>query len=285
MSNKLNLNKNGFFGTVNTFLKENASTVSMAAGIACIIASLYSAFKASHDISEIHENYVKKVEEIQSEAISDDEKAIKIKEAKVNRNIRYILAYRFVGLFGGGAIGFSLLSKYLDGLTITGLTALAMSKEDEIKTFIKNGKEMLGEEKFKELEDKVLEDRIAQKFFGDGNAVRLSPRDGRLHVDTDSAVIFQINEKDLEEVLKNAEEYCARNHCLSQSKFLEMIGFANIEPESREKWWGPNNMFKAHIGRRSYLGADIASIEYDNGVSCSAEKAGIPGFGKKGASK
>ena len=274
-----NVSGSKLFGSIGNFIKNNGSTVSMVAGIICVVGTVYAAFKASDEVSAINSEFRKEKQEIDSLAVSDDEKALKIKDLKTRRNVRYILAYKFVGLLGGGAIGFSILAKYLDGIALAGVTAFAMSKEDEIKKFVKNGKEMLGEEKFKELEDKTLEDRISEKFFGEGSAKRVSPRGGHLVIDTDSATMFQINESDLEEVLQHAEEYCARNHGLSQAKFFEMLGFVESPTEARNKWWGPNNPFKAHISNRSYLGAQIPSIEYEY-MAYSPERAGIPGAKK-----
>lgn len=279
MAKKFDLGNTKFLGTIENFLKENASTVSMIGGIVCIIGAIYSAYKASEEVSEINEDYVEEKEKIDSEAISEGEKATKTKEIKTNRNIKLILAYKYVLLCGGGAIGLTLLTQYLNGITITGLTALAISKENQIKALLKNGKELVGEEKMKEIEDKSLEDLISEKFFGDSTARRVSPRNGHLVIDTDSATMFQINMNDLNDVLERAEEYCERNHGLSQHKFFEMLGFVETPTDAREKWWGPTKPFKAHISNRSYLGAQIPSIEYDY-RSVSAYEAGVPGARK-----
>ena len=247
MSRKMGMGGSGMLGSLGNFIKENGSTISMFAGIVCVLGSLYAAFKASDEISSINIKFDEDKQEIESGDDSDDEKAKKIKELKTRRNVRYILAYKFVGVLGGGAIGFAILSKYLDGLALAGVTAFAMSKEDEIKKLVKNGKEMLGEEKFKEIEDKTLEERVAEKFFGTSNAKKLSISGGGLVVDDDDAIIFQIDMTDLQDVIDRAESYCARNHNLSKAKFLEMLGFVDIPEEASEKWWGPKRPFKAEI--------------------------------------
>ena len=276
MVKKLNFGNMKFLSGIENFLKENASTFSMVGGIACIAGAIYAAFKASDEVSTTNKTYVENKKQIETEAISEDEKAVKLKDLKTNRNVKLILAYKYVLLLGGSAIGLTLLTQYLNGITITGLTALAISKENEIKAMLKNGKEMIGEEKFKEIEDKSLEDIISEKFFGDSNARRVSPRDGHLVIDTDSATIFQINEDDLIGVLQHAEDYCNRNHGLSQAKFFEMLGFVESPTNAREKWWGPNRPFKAHVSNRTYLGAQIPSIEYSF-TAGTAWSAGIPG--------
>ena len=277
--------KKSFFGTFSNFVKDNASTISMAGGIGCILVALYSAFKASDDVSKIHEDFIEKVEGIKSEGLSEDEEATRIKEAKSDRNVHYILAYKFVGIFGLGAIGLSLLSKYLDGMAIAGLSAFVMSKEDELKAFAKNAKDMLGEEKFKELEQKTLEDRISEKFFGESGAVLIDPRNGKLVADEDSETLFQVDVDELEGVLQFAENYFnTHGQRMSQADYLKMLGFKTIPEEAKNRWWGPKNPFKARIGKRPYLGTDgMITIEMVNGKSCSFIKAGLPGVNKKEA--
>lgn len=276
MTKKIGSGSLKLLGGLEHFLKENASTISMMGGIACILTAIYSAYKASEDVVEINEKYEAEKKDVNSRPISDVEKGIILKELKTNRNIKLVLAYKLVILFGGSAIALELLTQYLNGITIAGLTALAFGKEEEIRNLIKNGKEMIGEEKMKEIEDKSLEDIISEKFFGDSTARRVSPRGGHLVIDTDSATLFQISESDLKDVLQHAKEYCERNHGLSQSKFFEMLGFVESPTDARVKWWGPKRPFNAHISNRSYLGAQFPSIEYDYS-SGSAWDAGIPG--------
>ena len=264
-----------FLNGIGNFVRENGSTLSMFVGLGCIGAALYEAFRASDNISKANEEYASKVEEIKSEAISEDEKAAKIKAAKSNRNVKYILAYKLVGLFGVGAVGFSLLSKYLDGMALAGMTAFAMSKEDEIKAFVKNGKEMLGEEKFKELEDKTLENRLIDKYFGDTNAIRLDKLGGSVVVEPDDALLFQITATDLADAIDRAETYFKKNNQLSKSKFLEMLGYADIPKEAYEKWWGPKNPFKPVVKQMSIFGGVFKVIDYGGNRPLPAGMAGV----------
>ena len=262
-------------GMLGNAMKQNGSTIAMLGGILGLGIALYAAFRASDEISEIREKYDSEIGKV-PEIAPDGPK--KIKELKTTRNIKYVLAYRWVLLFGGMSTGCMILSNCLSGATIAGLTTALAFEKDKVKSLITNGKEMFGEEKFKELEDKTLEDLISRNFFGDDGpqARRLSPRDGTLVIDTDTATIFQISRKDLDDVLFYAKEYCSRCHGLSQEKFFEMLGFVEAPTRANAKFWGPNCPFEAHVGNRSYLGAQFPSIEYKH-LPTTAYKAGIPG--------
>lgn len=248
------------------FIRENGSTISMVGGLVALVGALYCAFKAADDVSEVGEDYAEKVEEIERSAVKGDEKDKLIKEAKSMRNMRYILAYKWALLFGCTSAGLIFLTKYLDGIAISGLAAVAMAKQDELKSFVDRTKEFVGEDKFKEIEEKTLEDKVLRNFVKDGENVALKPyaRGGTIFVDTESGAIFQMNERDLTAVLEHAEDYCARNHYLYQDKFFDMIG---VEPPEEKipkiRRWGPENPFKAHIGTQTCFGATFKSIEYD----------------------
>lgn len=248
------------------FVRENGSTISMVGGLITLVGALYCAFKAADDISEVGEDYSEKVEEIERSDATGDEKTKLIKEAKSMRNMRYILAYKWALLFGCTSAGLIFLTKYLDGIAISGLAAVAMAKQDELKSFVDRTKEFVGEEKFKEIEEKTLEDKVLRNFVKEGETVAMKPyhRGGTIFVDTESGVIFQMDERDLTAVLERAEDYCARNHYLYQDKFFDMIGVEPPEEKiNKVRRWGPENPFKAHIGTQTCFGATFKSIEYD----------------------
>ena len=156
-----------FLGKVGNFGRENGSTISMVGGIVTLVGALYAAFKASGEVADISETYVKKVKEIETSSLTIDEKAKEIKDAKAMRNIRYICAEKWTLLFGGTSAGLIFLTKYLDGIAISGLAAVAMAKQDELKSLAEKTKELFGEEKFKEIEEKTLEEKVLKNFVKD----------------------------------------------------------------------------------------------------------------------
>ena len=255
-----------FLGKIGNFVKENGSTLSMVGGLLTLVGALYCAFKASDEVSDIHEDYVKKVEEIERSDAPVDQKAKEIKDAKSMRNIKYVCAEKYTILFGAGSAGLIFLTKYLDGIAISGLAAVAMAKQEELKSLAEKTKELVGEEKFKEIEEKTLEDKILRNFVKEDENVALKPyhRGGKIFVDTNTGALFQMQEDDLKAVLDRAEDYCARNHYLYQDKFFSMLGIdPPKEPVPKVRRWGPENPFKAYIGTQTCYGATLKSIEYD----------------------
>ena len=264
------------------FLNENAPTIAIGGAIGTLVGALWAAFKASQNVSEAKEKFDRKVEEMEAEGLSEDEKAKKMKDLKSERNTRYILAYKWAGLLGIGSIALMITSNALNGAKIAGITAIAMANQDKLKKLAENGRQMIGEAPWKEVEDKTLEDMISENFFGsDGpKARRLNPRNGRIWIDSNSAVIFQGEEADIRDALERAQEYFDKYGYLEQNKFFEMLGFSESPYGARELYWGPSNPFKVSVGQRNYLGATFPSIEYAH-PPIVAKTAGLNGFGGK----
>lgn len=250
------------------FLNENAPTLAIGGAIGALAGALYAAFKASQDVSKTKEKYDEKVSKIESEGLSEGEKAQKLKDAKAERNTHYILAYKWAGLLGIGSIALMITANTLNGAKIAGLTAIAMANQDKLKKLAENGKKMIGDVPWREVEDKTLEEMITENFFGnDGpKAKKLSPKNGKLFVEPASAMLFQAEECDVNDALIRAEEYFKRMGELSQAKYFEMLGFEESPLGSKELFWGVKNPFKATIDKRTFpnLGATILSIELEN---------------------
>ena len=247
------------------FISANGSTLAFVCGLVGFGVSLYAAFRASDEVSDIRENYDKDLRDVQSEAISEPEKAVKEKNLKTMRDVRYILAYKWVLLSGGSSIALMFLSKYIDGMAITGLTALAATNQEKLKKFGENAKKMLGEEKFKDLEDRVLEEKILKNFVaenGEPLAFRMPyNHNGDLFVETQDGRLFQMQKDELEESLKWGKDYCARNEELSKEKLFSHFGIAPEEGANYE-YWGPENPFDAYIGQRELCGCTFQTVEY-----------------------
>lgn len=266
-----NLKDNKTAGGIEGFLKQNGSTVSMVAGFVTLGLCIWRAYKASGEVSKIQENYIEAKQKIAAEGLSEPQKKAKMKEIRSERNTKFILAYKWVWLFGGSTLGFMLLSQYLNGIAFTALAGYAMKEEDKVKQFVKKGKEVLGEEKFKEVEDKVLEEQIDQRNSIDG-VQRLilenENNEGIIVVDSKTGAIAEFqDEKELIGALEGGEKYCVRNHGLTQEKFLSNCGFdySSIPFEASQCGWTADHLLKTYIGTRVYKGAVLTSIEYASG--------------------
>ena len=264
-----------FIEKTGKFVSDNGSTLSMVGGIVSLGLALYAAFKASQDVCDIREDYDEKVKEIQSEAVEGDKSREELKVLRTERNIRYILAYKWVLLAGGASAGLIFLTKYLDGLAISGLTAVAMSQQEKIKSLVERTKEVVGEEKFNEIQEKTFEDLVAENFNIDGEPIAIQPiaGAGEIWIDGDTGKLIQIHRKDLEEAIKLGEKYYARNHEIYRHKWWGILG---LEPPegSRNKCWGPKNPFKASLTQQPIYGCVFNVIEYENN-SQMPEYAGI----------
>lgn len=269
------LKNNRYVGGVEGFLKQNGSTISMVAGFVTLGLTIWRAYKASSDIAKIQADYESGKKKIVAEGLSEDEKRVKIKELKAERNTKSILAYKWVLLFGGSTLGLMLLSQYLNGIAFTALAGYAMKEEDKVKSFIQKGREVIGEEKFKEVEDKVLEEQIDQQLSLGGvqrliipDDVSVNSNEGVIVVDSATGAIAEFEDKeDLIEVLEGAEKYCERNHGLTQEKYLDNCGFNyhSIPFEAKQRGWTADHLLKTYIGTRVYKGAILTSIEYTSG--------------------
>ena len=280
MVNKKKIVDGKAIGFIERFLNENAPTVAIVGAIGLLGASLFAAFKASGEVSEVNEKYEQKVEEIENKGLSEDEKAKIMREIKSERNIKYILAYKWAILFGGGSTALMILSNVLNGAKIAGLTTALALSQDKLKKLAENGKKLLGEKPWMDVENKTLEDLVMENFVTEDGRVALKPdkSGGSIFVDTDTGALIQIDENELIEVIQRAEEYCSRNHELYRDKWFEMLG---VEPPtgSKVRCWGPKNPFKAHIGTRTFHNMTVGSIEYENSPQV-PWAAGIPGAKK-----
>lgn len=302
MSEKKKLFDSKIISTVWNFVGQNSATLAMAGSIICIGCALYAAFKASDDVSEANTKYAEEIEKIDSTASESPQnanlKVSQIKEAKMNRNLKYIYAYKWAILFGFGSAILTFLCNYWNGITIAGLTTALAIKDDKIKKLIENGRKLIGDDKFKEIENTVLESELeskgitkekleelmAKNFEENGDEFALKPHRylGQIFIETHDGILFQMNKSDLEKVIQNAEDYCIRNHGLNLYKFYDMLGIIDKAPTgSKSVWWGPNNPFKVHIGRRYAFGILAESLEFDN-LPSTGEYAGIPGSSEKG---
>jgi len=280
---KTNFTNNKFFGSLSAGLNTYGSTIAMIGSMFSFGFALYSAFKASKKVVKVNDEFTQKVQEIKAQGLEEGVEKEKIKEEKTRRNINYALSYTKVGIFAGAGLGLGIAAKVMDFKTIGSLTALAMSQKDKLEKLAENGKKMLGEEKFQKLENATLEDMILENFMSDDGPVYMLPHkfDGKLFVDTNKGILFQCEEIQLRNALENAEKDCIRRGSLSEVELYEKYYGFESAPKNACMWWGKNNPFKAHLGKRHFdrLDADLPTIEYENAPT-GGVAAGIPGFNK-----
>lgn len=277
---KTKLMDNKTVGMVGRFLNENAPTLLIGGAIGTLIGALYAAFKASGEVSSVKETYDQKVKGIEAKGLSDDEKAKEIKDAKSDRNVKYILAYKWVGLLGIASISLMIGANAMNGAKIATLTTLAVANQDKLKKLAENGKKIVGEEPWKNVENKTLDDIISENFFGEDGpkAKSIDPKNGELFIlfnpDFSRATLFQSMEEDVRCSIENADRYYRNNgNLLGEDKFDEFLGFSPDPNTKSDLYWTPEQPFKVHIGTRECLGGTFKCLEYDiSPVKLSSEK-------------
>lgn len=269
---KINWN---FLGKAGTFVSQNAATLSMIGSIVLEAVALVSAFKASDKVTAIHEDYVKKVTEIESEGLSEAEKAIELQQLKLMRNIQYVNAEKVPIMTGLASMFLSFNCNRIRGIEIAGLSAVIMTQKDKIQSLVDRTKEMIGEEKFLQIENKSLEDLVMKNFINEGGdpkditykALRPTGDASGMEVflDTESGAMFLAKRQDLLDSFKWAENEMVRSVFLTQDKYCEHVGYPlPDEPVKKCRAWGPKNPFKAHLGKREIFGMTLSSVEFDN---------------------
>ena len=129
---------------------------------------------------------------------------------------------------------------------------------------------MISEEKWKDVENKTLEDILSEQFFGEDGpkAKRMNSKDGELFVlyspDFTRAILFQAKEEDIRAGIANAENYFKyHGNYLSEDKFFEFLGFVADPAKSENLCWNKENEFKVHIGSVDVFGGWLNAVVYD----------------------
>lgn len=260
------ISNNKFLNNIGAALNAHGSTIAMIGSMVSFGCAFYMAFRASKNVSDAKEKFTQEKEKVASEGLEMPVEKEKMRELRTSRNIRYILAYRWVALFGGLGYFMMILAKMADFRTIGSLTALAATQRDKLEKFAENAKDMIGEEKFKTLENKTLEDMVLENFIGEDGPVCFIPRkyDGVIIVDELHGRWFQSDEMQITNALVNAEKDCKRLGRLAEDKFYE--DYLGLEaPKGACREWTAERPFKAHLSREEYpsLKASMLTIKFD----------------------
>lgn len=162
----MNVKENKFFSGIKHALDTNAPTLATFGSILGVGLTIFFMHRAGKSAVKVEERYEEEVNDIQ-EAIGDtmDEEEAKEEKAhaKLNKYMRLVYIYRWALLSGIGSAGFAVLSNYLNGRTIATITGLLALNNEKLKEYAKKGKEMLGEDKFKELQENVEKEIFGKK--------------------------------------------------------------------------------------------------------------------------
>ena len=268
------INANKFLSGVKNLLDTNAPTIATFGSIVGVGLTMFFMHKASKAAATVEEKYEEKVNYIDDKVEDGELKPEEAKEdkarAKMDKAMRLIYIYRWALLSGAGSAGFALLSNYLNGRTIAALTGFVALNNEKIREYAKKGKEMLGEEKFKELQDSV-EKELFDKKVKKGD---LKPEKSALPVSDDENLsdgweryyipfndqIWEIPSGRVNDVLAEA----MRMEYLGFNDLRNMFGLRTCK-EASPYCWDPKNPFKAHVGYASEVGLyGMKTISFDN---------------------
>ena len=272
--------------TIKNLLSAHGSTAAMIGGFGFFGLAICAAFKASEEIVKAREKFNLEKEKIASEDLEMPVETEKMREAKTTRNISYVLAYKWVILFGTAGFGLMTLTKIMDGHAIATWAGIAATQKDKIEKLGENAKKIIGEEKFKEIQDKTAEDSFLQNFMSNGEpfALELDGKDLEVFMEPETEMIFLGNKADLTIALNNAKEECARNHSLQASKLYSDKLAIDLSSSQKGKdlgylYWGPKNEFDWKFGECKRRGCTWQTVEWVRQPT-SGKAAGVPGFGK-----
>lgn len=272
--------------TIKNLLSAHGSTAAMIGGFGFFGLAICAAFKASEEIVKAREKFNQEKEKIASESLEMPVEKEKMREAKTTRNISYVMAYKWVLLFGTAGFGLMTLTKIMDGHAIATWAGIAATQKDKLEKLGENAKKIIGEEKFKEIQDKTAEDSFLQNFMCNGEpfALELEGKDLEVFMEPETEMIFLGNKADLTIALNNAKEECARNHSLQASKLYSDKLAIDLSSSQKGKelsylYWGPKNEFDWKFGECKRRGCTWQTIEWVHQPT-SGKAAGIPGFSK-----
>lgn len=217
----------------------------------------FSAFKASRKVTEIKNEFDAKIEEAKKGENADNE----VKNLKAARFFRYVLAYKYVGLFGLIAILTELGANKIQGSKIAGLTMALAASEEKIKKGCKKLKEKFGDEEFDKLRNEFFQDDVKEKLdeapFDTDEIVPGS----ELFYDTYLSFMFWAPEQQIRDAIDKAGDEIKRNHRLSYNKWR---GFCGLEdcPAGKDPEWNSLNPFYAEIGSMVVDGRTVKTIDY-----------------------
>jgi len=269
------MNKN-FFGGFKKTLDTNAPTLATFGSILGLGLTIFFMHKASKSAAKVEEKYEEYVKGLENDAvdgfgepIAEDDIKDEKSRLKMDKTLRLIYIYRWALLSGIGSAGFAILSNYLNGRTIATIGSLLALNQKRLKEYAKKGKELIGEEKFKELQDNVEKELFADKLMS-GNVktekakVEVNgsddPEPGFVrYYDTYWGEMYDIPQGRLKDAIAEAERY----EYLNWNDWRGMLGIDSCQA-GYKIMWDKKNPFKAHEGYVNVGIGGMKAICYDN---------------------
>lgn len=273
----VNLRQSKLFSGFKKVLDQNAPTLATFGSILGVIGTVYFMHKAAKEAARVEEDFedeVKALEEQKEvEELNEQEVKEEMRHLKVNRVVNLVTVYRWALLSGIGSAGFAILSNYLNGRTIAALTGFLALNNEKLKEYAVKGKEMLGEEKFKELQENVERDILGKKIEK-GEVKAEKPGKKLIAKDEDqpeeglTRFYIPLTDEmwDLPEWrVKDAIAEASRLEYLNWNDFRNMCGYASCRSGYWMCWEAEKkNVFKAHIGYVNVGIGGMKAIIFDN---------------------
>lgn len=275
-----NFKNKKFLSGLKEVLDKNAPTLATFGSVIGVGLTIFFMHKSSTQAAIVEEKYQEDIEanEEKYDGGNDQETAEEYKSEKtrikLNKYVQLIYVYRWALISGIGSAGFAFLSNYLNGRTIAALTGFLALNTDKLKLAAKKGKELLGEDKFKELQESVEREILGEKLVN-----------GKLSNETKKkSIIFKKESEEVEEgytrfyvpfwgdtfeaPLSQVEDAIAeatRLEYLNLNEFRGMLGLDSCQMGYDYIWLKGRLPFKAHISYDIDLGVEnLRTLIFDN---------------------
>lgn len=269
----MNIKENKLFHGIKQALDTNAPTLATFGSILGVGLTIFFMHRAAKSAANAEISHEQRIEIIKNDERTGELTAEEAKEEKghenLNHYLRLVYIYRWALLSGIGSAGFAVLSNYLNGRTIATITGLLALNNEKLKEYAKKGKEMLGEDKFKELQENVEREILGKKIergemkvekaelpFGSDEGP--DPGFERYYVPF-WGEMYDIPAGRLKDAMAEAE----RMEFMDYNTWRGMLGLVSCTAGYKFKW-DRSNPFKAHIGYVNMGVGGMKAICYDN---------------------
>lgn len=267
----MTIKNNGLFKTILKALDQNAPTVATFGSLLGLGLTVYFMHKASKDAAKAEETYKADVNDVESDekagVLNEEEAKEEKAHLKFSKSMKLVYIYRWALLSGVASGGLAVLSNWLNGRTIAGLTTMLALSSDKWQKAMPKIKEMIGEERFQKLQDDINHDILGEKYKKGDVKAEVSrrmpseaPEEGCTRFyDPFWDDFFDIHKSVLMDAMAEAE----------RMEFLDFNTWRNLRGMNNAKAgyhfaWSKDNPFKAHISQMD-MGLEVVPIiVYDN---------------------
>lgn len=279
-----NFKSTKFFDGIKHALDTNAPTIATFGSVFGVALTIFFMHKSSKQAAKVEEKYEEDIKELEERKedeevpLSEEEFKSEKTRYKMDKYLRLIYIYRWALLSGIGSAGFAILSNYLNGRTIATITGLLALNNEKLKEYAKKGKEMIGEDKFKELQNNVEKELFGEKLKKNENKTEKSKKPVIAKDDDipwDDYEELVVPEYDLRWQLpkglaKSVIDECNEWFKTDKTAYMDFNAFRRkLRLTSARGWselkWDHDNPFKAHVARDINFGdGAMTGIIFDN---------------------